>query len=61
MSHSRVLSSVQGLAADVGCTVTLGDPKGPAGGGEVGGQGGGFNEGPLRPTTRQMYGILNVS
>lgn len=27
--HSRVLCSVQGLAADVGCTVTLRDPKGP--------------------------------
>ena len=31
MSHSRVFSSVQGLAADVGYTMTLGDPKGPAG------------------------------
>lgn len=29
--NSRVLCSVQGLAADVGCTVTLGDPKWPVG------------------------------
>lgn len=27
VSHSRVFCTVQGLAADVGCAVTLGDPK----------------------------------
>lgn len=31
VSHSRVLCSVQGLAADVGCTMTLRDPKWPVG------------------------------